>query len=180
MRGALERLPSPHPIGQTLPSVYRTDVFTQQLCDSFDAVLAPVISALDNIPAYLDLGTAPEDLLPWLAHWLGLAVDRGDDPVRQRELLRSTSELHGQQGTRLGMELAISAQLGVRAEVVETGGASWSVDPSDPLPGEALPAVVVRVFPTAGQEIDEERLKDAVAALKPAHVIHRVQVVPPE
>jgi hypothetical protein len=52
------------------------------------------------------------------------------------------------------------------------------VDPNDPLPGEALPAVVVQVFPVAGQEIDEERLKDTVAALKPAHVIHRVQVVP--
>ena len=133
---------------------------------------------LDNLPAYLDLGTAPEDLLPWLAHWIGLAVDRGDDPVRQRELLRSTSELHGRQGTRLGIELAISAVLGVRTEVVETGGASWSVDPNDPLPGEARPAVVVQVFPVAGQEIDEERLKEAVAALKPAHVIHRVQVVP--
>ena len=178
MRGALEELPSPHPLGETLPSVYRTDQFTQQLCASFDDVLAPVISALDNLPAYLDLGTAPEDLLPWLAHWIGLAVDRGDDPVRQRELLRSTSELHGRQGTRLGIELAISAVLGVRTEVVETGGASWSVDPNDPLPGEARPAVVVQVFPAAGQEIDEERLKEAVASLKPAHVIHRVQVVP--
>jgi hypothetical protein len=73
--------------------------------------------------------------------------------------------------------LAISALLGVRAEVVESGGASWSVDPRDPLPGEALPAVVVQVYPAAGQEIDEDRLKDAVAALKPAHVVHRVQVV---
>ena len=178
MRGALGQLPSPHPLGQSLPSVYRTDQFTQQLCESFDEVLSPVISALDNLPAYLDLGTAPEDLLPWLAHWIGLAVDRGDDPVRQRELLRSTSDLHGWQGTRRGIELAISAQLGVRAEVVESGGASWSVDARDSLPGEPLPAVVVQVFPVAGQEIDEERLKDAVAALKPAHVIHRVQVVP--
>jgi phage tail-like protein len=178
MRGALEDLPTPHPLGQTLPSIYRTDSFTQQLCRSFDEVLAPVISALDNLPAYLDLGTAPEDLLPWLAHWLGLAVDRGDDPVRQRDLLHSTSELHGWQGTRRGIELAISAQLGVRAEVVESGGATWSVDPRDPLPGEPLPAVVVQVFPVAGQEIDPDRLRAAVEALKPAHVIHRVQVVP--
>lgn len=180
MRGALDNLPSPHPLGQTLPSVYRSDAFSQQLCESFDEVLAPVISVLDNVPAYLDLGTAPEDLLPWLAHWIGLTVDRGDDPVRQRELLRSTSELHGWQGTCRGIELAISAHLGVRAEVADTGGASWSVDARDPLPGEPLPAVVVQVFPVAGQEIDEERLKDAVAELKPAHVIHRVQVVQPD
>jgi phage tail-like protein len=180
MRGALEDLPSPHPLGQTLPSVYRTDRFTQQLCESLDGVLAPVISALDNFPAYLDLGTAPEDLLPWLAHWIGLVVDRGDDPVRQRELLRSTSELHGLQGTRRGIELAICALLGVRAEVVETGDARWSVDPRDALPGEPLPAVVVQVFPEPGQVVDEERLREAVAALKPAHVIHRVQVIAAE
>lgn len=166
-----------HPLGGTLPGMYQQDPFTQRFCDGLDAVLAPVLSTLDNLPAYLDLGTAPEDLLPWLAHWLGLAVDPGDDPVRQRELLRSTRELHGWQGTRRGIELAVAALLGVRTQVVESGSASWSVDASDPLPGEAVPAVVVRVFPDAGREIDPDRLEALVASLKPAHVVHRVQVV---
>lgn len=176
MRGSLD-VRSAHPLGGTLPAMYQQDPFTQQLCAGLDAVLSPVLSTLDNLPAYLDLGTAPEDLLPWLAHWLGLAVDPGHDPVRQRELLRSTSELHGWQGTRRGIELAVAALLGVRTQVVESGSASWSVDASDPLPGEAVPAVVVRVFPEDGQQVDQERLDSLVASLKPAHVVHRVQVV---
>jgi len=176
MRGPLE-VRSAHPLGETLPAVYREDPFTQRFCDGLDAVLAPVLSTLDNLAAYLDLGTAPEDLLPWLAHWLGLAVDPGHDPVRQRELLRSTSELHGWQGTRRGIELAVAALLGVRAQVVESGGASWSTDAADPLPGEATPAVVVRVFPEEGRQVDPDRLNALVASLKPAHVVHRVQVV---
>jgi len=178
MRGALDNLASPHPLGRTLPSLYRTDSFTQRLCESLDEVIAPVISTLDNMPAYLDLSTAPDDLLPWLAHWLGLAVDPGQDPVRQRSLLRSTSELQGWQGTRRGIELAVSALVGVRAEVVETGGAAWSIDPTDALPGESTPAIVVRVFPDPGREVDVERLDAVVRAITPAHVIHRVQVVP--
>jgi phage tail-like protein len=177
MRGALDDLRSAHPLGATLPAVYREDPFTQQLCGALDDVLSPVLSTLDNLPAYLDLGTTPEDLLPWLAHWLGLAADPGQDPVRQRDLLRSTSELQGWQGTRRGIELAVSTLLGVRAQVIESGGSSWSVEASDPLPGEAIPALVVRVFPEQGRELDAERLDAVVSAIKPAHVIHRVQVV---
>ena len=177
MRGPLDDLRSAHPLGTTLPAVYREDAFTQRLCQALDAVLAPVLSTLDNLPAYLDLGTEPQDLLPWLAHWLGLAADPGHDPVRQRELLRSTSDLQGWQGTRRGIELAVGTLLGVRAQVVESGGAAWSVAPSDPLPGEATSALVVRVFPEPGRELDPERLEAVVAAIKPAHVVHRVQVV---
>jgi phage tail-like protein len=177
MRGPLDALASPHRLTETLPALNRNDTFTTGLCDGLDAVLAPVLSTLDNLPAYLDLTTAPDDLLPWLAHWLGLAVETGHDPVRQRELLRSTRELQGWQGTRRGIELAVSALLGVRAEAVESGAASWSVDADDPLPGEPTPAVVVRVFPESGRPVDQERLEAVVAAIKPAHVVHRVQVV---
>ena len=85
--------------------------------------------------------------------------------------------MQGWQGTRRGIELAVSTLLGVRAQVIESGGSSWSVEASDPLPGEAIPALVVRVFPEQGRELDTERLEAVVSAIKPAHVIHRVQVV---
>ncbi len=61
--------------------------------------------------------------------------------------------------------------------MVESGGASWSTDAADPLPGEATPAVVVRVFPEEGRQVHPDRLNALVASLKPAHVVHRVQVV---
>ena len=98
MRGTIAGLASPAPLTETLPSMLRTDHFAQQLCASFDEVLAPVILSLDALPAYLDLSTTPEDMLPWLAQWLGMSVDPSQDMEIQRSLLRSASELHATRG----------------------------------------------------------------------------------
>jgi phage tail-like protein len=177
MRGRVDGLVSPHPLGHTLPAIYLEDPFTQGLCGGLDEVLAPVLSTLDNLPAYLDMDTTPDDLIPWLGHWVGMGVDPRQQPTRQRELLRSASIRQGWQGTRRGIELAVEALFGLRTVVSESGAAMWSIDPQDPLPGEPLPAVVVQVFPDDEQDVDEERLEAVVAAVKPAHVMHRVQVV---
>lgn len=177
MRGSLSDLATPHPIGQTLPSLYIGDPFTQQLCAALDEVLAPILATLDNMASYLDLATTPDDLLPWLGHWVGMTVDPGHRPDRQRELLQSATVRHGWQGTRRGLELAVEALFGLQVEVIESGGVAWSENPQDPLPGEPVPAVIVRVFPDLETEIDEDRLDAVVTAVKPAHVTHRVQVV---
>ncbi len=177
MRGPLAELATPHPLGQTLPSLYLGDPFTQSLCEALDGVLAPVLSALDNLPAYLDLSTAPDDLLPWLARWIGMVLDPGQQPARQRELLRSASIRQGWQGTSRGIQQAVEALLGVRVEVIDSGGAAWSVDAQDPLPGDPVATVAVRVFPSDDQQVDEQRLDAVVRAIKPAHVTHRVQIV---
>ncbi len=66
---------------------------------------------------------------------------------------------------------------GFRAVVVETGAASWSLDPDAALPGEPRQAMVVRVFIPSGSTVDERRLDALVTSLKPAHVVHRVEVV---
>jgi phage tail-like protein len=177
MRGPIDSLGSPHPLGLTLPGIYQSDPLAQRLCASLDDVLAPVLSTLDNISAYLDVSTAPADFLPWLGRWLGMPGDGGQWPERQRELLRSMSELQGWQGTKGGIEAAVEALVGVHTEAIESGGSASSMDPGAPLPGEPTPAVVVRVFPNVGQEVDEVRLRAIVRAIKPAHVVDRVQVV---
>lgn len=172
-------LRSPHPIGATLPGLYRSDPFTQGLCAGLDEVLAPDLDVLDNLPAYLDLATTPEDMLPWLARWVGMVVDPGQQPARQRDLLRAAAELHGWQGTARGVQLAVEALLGLPVEVLESGAAAWAHDPTDPLPGEAVAALVVRVTAEPGGYVDRARLDAVVSAVKPAHVVHRVQVVDP-
>ena len=77
MRGIVSGLASPHPIGGTLPGLYADDSFAQRLCEGLDELLAPVLATLDCLPAYLDPGTAPLDLLEWLAGWVGIAVAPG-------------------------------------------------------------------------------------------------------
>jgi phage tail-like protein len=177
MRGDLAALPTPHPLARTLPGLYQAHSFTERLCGALDDVLSPVVSTLDNLPAYLDVATTPDDLLPWLSYWIGMPVDVNLTPSRQREVLRSASGLHGWQGTRRGVELAVEAVLGHRAVVQETGGAAWSPDPDAALPGSPHQAMVVQVLVPPGTTLDERRLDALVTSLKPAHVVHRVEVV---
>jgi hypothetical protein len=61
-------------------------------------------------------------------------------------------------------------------EVQESGASSWSTDPAAALPGEQRPAIVVIVESTADDPIDSQRLDALVSQLKPAHVLHRLQI----
>lgn len=176
MRGTVTDLPSPHPLGETLPGLYQDDPFTQALCAALDEVLAPVVSTLDNLAAYLDLAMAPDDLLPWLAHWVGMSIDTQLPGTRQRELLRAAASLQGWQGTVRGIELAVEALIGADVEVFESGGAAWSTDPAAGLPGRVGTEVLVRVNPAPGQAIDADLVAAVVASVVPAHVAHRVEV----
>jgi phage tail-like protein len=176
MRGTLDGLPTPRPLAATLPAMLREDPMARGLCDGLDEVLAPVLLSLDAFPAYLDLATTPDDMVPWLAQWVGMSVDLGEDLDRQRELLGSAGALHAIRGTRRGIELAVQAATGMPAEVVETGSASWSDTPGGALPGDPQPAVVVVVRPEPDAYVDADRLDALVEALKPAHVQHRVQI----
>jgi phage tail-like protein len=179
MRGTVAGLATPVPLGDTLPSMLRADTFAQQLCASFDEVLAPVMLSLDAFPAYLDLNTTPEDMLPWLAQWLGMSVDPGQDLDIQRGLLRSASEVHATRGTRRGIQLAVEAAIGAAVEVIETGAASWSTNPGGALPGDATAGIQVIVRPAMGQQIDADRVEALVRSVKPAHIPHQVQILTP-
>lgn len=176
MRGTVPDLPSPHPLGETLPGLYRDDPFTQALCRALDEVLAPALCVLDNAPSYLDLAMAPEDFLPWLARWVGMGMDRGLPGPRQRELLRAAASHQGWQGTARGIELAVEALLGVDVHVYESGGTAWSNDPHAALPGTAGAQVLVRVTAPPGTSIDPDLMAMVVASVVPAHVAYRVEV----
>lgn len=179
MRGAVPGLTSPHPLGDTLPGLYADDAFAQALCAGLDEVLAPVVSTMDNLPAYLDLGTAPDDLLPWLSRWVGMSMQAPLPVDKQRELLRSAVAMQGWQGTTRGLHLVLESLFGAYAVVTESGASTWSTDPDAALPGDSTPSVSVRVRPRAGQTLDVDQVEAVVAAVIPAHVLCRVEVEQP-
>jgi phage tail-like protein len=176
VRGLLDGLVSPHPIGATLPGLYEDDDVAQRFCQGLDEVLAPVMVTLDNLDAYLDPRTAPEDLLPWLATWVGLAFDDAQTSERQRALVRAGAELHRWRGTVTGITGAVRVLFDVTPDVVEPGGVSASLDPHAPFPGDADGELLVVVHLEDTGEDDLDRLDAVVAAVKPAHVPHRVEV----
>ena len=177
MRGMVPGLISPHPLGPTLPAIYHDDDFAQRFLGALDDVLAPIFTTLDNFPTYLDPRLTPDDFLDWLATWVGIGLDDGWDEARRREVVARAVELYRMRGTAAGLAAQVGIQTGGAVEIIENGGTAWSVDAGGELPGSPEPLVVVRVAVDDPKKIDAGRVDALVAAAKPAHVPHRVEVV---
>ena len=177
MRGLAPGLVTPFPLGASLPGLYQEDDLVQRLCAGLDEVLAPVVTDLDCLHAYLDPATTPSDLVHWLAGWVGVVLDDAP-PERWRHLVRSAAALHRRRGTVAGLRDVVVAVFGVEPEILESGGTDWSARTGAPLPGSPEPFLLVRVRAPEGATLDARRLDALVAAVKPAHVPHRVEVLP--
>jgi phage tail-like protein len=177
MRGGLTGLASPHPLGPTLPAIYQDDDLAQRMLEAFDQVMAPIYSTLDNFDSYLDPRLAPEDFLAWLAGWVGMVLDDSWDEARKREIVTRAAELFRMRGTAVGLAGQVEIQTGGTVEIIENGATGWSVDPGGELPGSPEPLVVVRVTVPDPKAVDPGRLDALVAAAKPAHVMHRIELV---
>ncbi|MGH3797784.1 MAG: phage tail protein I [Pseudonocardiaceae bacterium] len=177
MRGLIEDLESPHPIGMRLPALYADDDFIQRFVSAFDALLAPIFTTLDCLPAYFDPQLAPEDFLDWLADWVGLVVDESWTVERRREVVSHAVELHSWRGTWRGLAKHVRLVTGGEVEITESGATAWSRHPQTSLPGSDRPSLHVRVRVPDPSTVDQRRLDALIAAVKPAHLPHTVEVV---
>ena len=168
---------TPHPLGNSLPAVYAEDELIQRLTTAFDTVLAPVISTLDNFGAYIDPMLAPADFLEWLAGWVGVILDENWPIERQRDFVARFAALHARRGTAGALAEEVALYTTVAPEIVESGGVSWSATPDGPLPGRAEPSLTVRVRGADSATVESGRVETIVAAAKPAHVPHAVEVL---
>jgi len=93
-----------------LPAIYRGNAdaadFTERFLALFDASIADLDAAIDRAPALLDAGGVPDDVLPWLGSFLGLALDPAWSPARSRAILQAIPQLYRQRGTLAGLKLA--------------------------------------------------------------------------
>jgi len=175
-RAALPDLPSRHPLGALLPSMYASNDFALRFTAGLDTVLAAVLSTLDNLPAYLDSRLAPDDFLAWLGSWVAVDLDPGWPPELRRSVVRHAVDLHRWQGTARGLVNLLWLCLGVHAQVVDGAGAVWSSTPDTDLPGEPATEIIVRVWPGRVQ-VDRAQVTAMVNAVCPAHLTFRVEVL---
>ena len=168
---------SPQPLIDTMPAVYRGDPMTRLLCEAFDEQLAPVFATLDGLIAYLDPGTTPEDMLDWLAAWIGLTFDGHIDTLRKRELIAVGASMLPWRGTVKSIRAAVNSVFSQEVEIIESGGVSTSTESGAPPDGDELPMLVVRLITDAPNGVDVRRLDAIVAAVKPAHLPHRVEII---
>ncbi|WP_426561267.1 phage tail protein [Angustibacter sp. McL0619] len=178
MRRDLDGSPTPHPLAPTLPAVLAEDLLVQQLCAGLDVVLSPVITTLDSLSAYLDPQTAPADMVAWLGHWIGLAIDQGLPEPAQRDLLVSGIDLIAARGTPRGVRAGVQAVFGVEPDLFETGSSVWSTESDLGELSPETPQMLVRLqLPADHEPVDTAQLDALVEELKPAHVAHAVEVV---
>lgn len=176
-RGLLPDLRTPAPFGLALPGLYQEDDFTQRFVSAFDPVLAPVFSTIDNFPAYLDPALTPDDFLDWLAGWVGVLLDETWPIERRRAFVAVAAELYRTRGTVEGLAAHVRIFTAGEVEVVDSGGSAWSPTAGAAAPGKPDFTLVVRVTPPAKGKVDPARLEALVAAAKPAHVVHSVEIV---
>ncbi|MFE7133872.1 phage tail protein [Streptomyces sp. NPDC057638] len=177
-RAAVPGLASRHPIGALLPDLYAEDDLAQRFTAGLDTVLAPVLSVLDNLPAYFDPRLAPPDFLVWLASWVGAELDPEWPPELRRAVVGRAVELHRWRGTRHGLAERLWLCLGLRAEISDGGGTSWSTSAGSVPPGAPTGEVVVRVWSGGGARVDREQVLDLVRMSTPVHLNCRVEILP--
>lgn len=177
MRGTIDGLSTADPIVEMMPAVYQEDEFTGRFTAGLDAVIAPIMSVLDCLDAYIDPLLSPEDFLEWLAGWVGIPLHAEIPLERRRILVANAVRLHRMRGTVTGLRIQVELLTGGRVELADNGGVSWSDTPGGPLPGEDTPRLAVRVRTDDPESVPLDVLDDVVNWAKPAHVVHRVEVV---
>ncbi|MFE6667227.1 phage tail protein I [Streptomyces sp. NPDC057697] len=177
-RASVPGLASRYPIGELLPALYADDDLAQRFTAGLDTVLAPVLSTLDNLPAYFDPALTPADFLPWLSSWVAADADPAWPAELRRAVIARAVELHRWRGTRRGLVEHLRLCFGVQADIQDGGGATWSSEPGAPLPPPPTGELLVRVWALHGGTVDAGRVRDVVAASCPVHLTCRVEILP--
>ena len=161
-----------------LPAVYQDGDFGMRFIGALETLLDPIIAVLDALPAHFSADHAPRDVLDLLSAWLGIRLDESQTPAQRRAMVRHAAELGRRQGTRAGIELALSLafpKLPLRVE--DLGG----VRTAPPEEGGEVPAASFIVY--CDKPIAEE-VQAAVARCieqyKPVHTTYRLRVKAPK
>jgi phage tail-like protein len=171
--GVIATLPSTRPIASFLPAMLQADDFCVRFTEGLDPVLAPVLSTIDNIDAYVDPWLTPVDFLDWLAGWFGIELDATWPEERRRALVANALELGRWRGTVLGLAMLVELYTGAPAEIDDGGAVVASEDPTEGLPGGEVTTVTVRYTP--GPDVDGQRLERLVRDFVPAHLAVRCE-----
>lgn len=175
-RGLVTGLAIPRALIATLPGLYQEDELAASLTRTFDDVIAPIMSTLDNLDSYLDPALTPEDFLDWLAGWVGLLPDETWPIERRRALVAVAADLYRNRGTAAGLSMHVRLLTAGEVEVVDSGGSVWSTTAGTAAPGDGSYSVTVKVKPPKKGGVDRARIEALVSAAKPAHVTHQVEI----
>jgi phage tail-like protein len=105
-----------------LPALYREQVggaeadregratgadFLERFIDLFEGVFTGIEDRIAAADLFTDPNACPEDSLPWLGSWIGLALEPGMAPARARTMIANAPFLARRHGTLAGMTRAL-------------------------------------------------------------------------
>ena len=163
------------PTGQSsylkyLPPVYANDDFIGRFLLIFESILSPVSRTIDNLPHYLDPRLTPPELLPWLAAWIGLALDERWPEAQRRALIRAAVELYEWRGTRRGLSEFLRLYTGHTPEIIETGVGRQKASEDTAF------RMVVRLKVPDVAAVDRTVVETIIDLEKPAHVGYSLEI----
>ena len=106
-------------------------------------------------------------------------MDEAWETDRRRAAVATAVEMYRMRGTISGLRANLEVLSGGQVEITDSGGVAWSTSPMGPLPGQESPRLAVRVTLPEVTERTTKAIDAIVTAAKPAHVVHRVEVVTP-
>lgn len=96
-----------------LPDIYRRIDIVGRFLKIFETTFEPTVDILDHLWAYLDPLTAPQSMLPFLAHWVGWDFQGPLSLEQQRTLIRYAMEIYRWRGTRRGLRFYLHLASGL-------------------------------------------------------------------
>jgi phage tail-like protein len=156
-----------------LPAIYSTDDFMGRFLLIFETILSPIERTIGNLHYYFDAQMAPPEVLPWLASWLGLALDERWPEAQRRALILAAVELYQWRGTRRGLTEFLRLYTGLTPEIIEPGvGRRGATDAH----ADSF-RLIVRLRVPDPTQVDRAMVETIIDAEKPAHVGYTLEIV---
>ncbi|MBD2343788.1 phage tail protein [Anabaena subtropica] len=178
-----------------LPILYREVDFIGRFMKIFEQTYQPVVDSFNIMWANLDPLTAPQALLPFLAHWVAWPIDSGWDLNQQRRLIRRAVELYRWRGTRKGLRLYLHLYTGLPLDenlpneadkhisITEPFGKSFIIGEAElgnaVLAGGKAYHFVVRLRPEVPNTIHEQLIRRIIEQEKPAFCTYELTIENP-
>ena len=108
-----------------LPAIYQEQDFTCRYLSIFNTMFQDMEAAIDELPRLLDAGSAPPEMLEFLARWLCMEPERGEEHLRQRlpEILEEYESMY----TPAGVGRSVERLTGRKPWIIE----HFAVNPND-------------------------------------------------
>ncbi|MEM1241054.1 MAG: phage tail protein [Cyanobacteria bacterium P01_H01_bin.26] len=178
-----------------LPDIYRNVDFVGRFLKIFETTFEPAVDILKHQSAYLDPLTAPQAMLPFLAHWVGWSFQGPLSLAQQRALIRYAMEIYRWRGTRRGLRfyLHLASGLPLDDHIADESQKSIGIyenfsrghvlghtvmGQSTILSGNIPYHFNVRLRPAIDYPLDETLLRSIIEQEKPAFCSYNLSIEP--